>query len=164
MWDIPMDNNRGEIWLPHIVVISFSTFGKGLLDFQSSPLKTKDFKVDLAVHLTKIMFMRHVCAFTYCGLDTASQNFQRIFFFQSLYFEHCLNLSISLCWNQHRVRANFKFNNVEINMFSNSYSQLSHFFAWWTHLMVSTVSRRHLLLFRQFLFPKDALWSSDMTW
>ena len=53
MCDIPMDNNRGEIWLPHIVVISFNivllsfnivlvsfnivllsfnTFGKGLLD------------------------------------------------------------------------------------------------------------------------------------
>ena len=61
-------------------------FGKGLLDFQSSPLKTKDFKVDLAVHLTKIMFMRHVCAYTYCGLDTASQNFERIFFFSIFVF------------------------------------------------------------------------------
>ena len=164
MWDIPMDNNRGEIWLPHIVVISFSTFGKGLLDFQSSPLKTKDFKVDLAVHLTKIMFMRHVCATHIAVSILLRRILSEFFFFQSLYFEHCLNLSISLCWNQHRVRANFKFNNVEINMFSNSYSQLSHFFAWWTHLMVSTVSRLHLLLFRQFLFPKDALWSSDMTW
>ena len=53
MCDIPMDNNRGEIWLPHIVrlsfnivvisfnivvisfnivLLSFNTIGKGLLD------------------------------------------------------------------------------------------------------------------------------------
>ena len=106
-------------------------FGKGLLDCQSSPLKTKDFKVDLAVHLTKIMFMRHVCAYTYCGLDTASQNFERIFSFISIFvFRALFKPKHLLVLNQHRVRANFKFNNVEINMFSNSYSQLSHFFAW----------------------------------
>ena len=84
MWDIPMDNNRGEIWLPHIVVISFSTFGKGLLDFQSSPLKTKDFKVDLAVHLTKIMFMRHVCA-THIAVSILLRRILSEFFFISIF-------------------------------------------------------------------------------
>ena len=43
MCDIPIDNNRGEIWLPYIVLLSFNivllsfnivllSFGKGLLD------------------------------------------------------------------------------------------------------------------------------------